>query len=336
MPGETRCLRCGAALVVPADFPVAPTRSKRAPTTRRASYKIGGFFSRLSFRTSQLLRRLGLEARGGSPEGSAGDFLYALVVSIIPGLGQWIQRRRIYAGLLFGSWVILLLLSMLSQWLLGLAISVQVTAIVDIYYGNRRAEVLVRVVFSLVLFFALWMFVYNPVFALVGRTLYREWIPAAMALQHVGDEDALIAFRAGHKAARGDLVEFRQHGTDFGMNVAAHAMLQVAEGTSVGRVVAVAGDTVSFSQGKLYVNGTPYDYAGDGPAIKRVWPVSLDGFHVTIAPGVAFVIPNLTAIGPAFDYAAGDVITRVCLVQLQDVLGRGVIVIRPLGRARLL
>lgn len=294
--------------------------------------------SRMNLKIAQGMQRLGIEVRGGQSERGATDFLYALVVSIVPGLGQWIQRRRIYAYILFGSWLALLTLSVWSQWLLGLAISVQVTAIVDIYYGNRRAEVLVRVVFSLILFFALWAFVYAPVSTMVGRLAFREWVPASMALPG-GDSwgvQALVAFRTTQEAARGDVIEYRQHGMNLGGDNQMHAVFMVADGVNVGYVAAVAGDRITFSGRKLLVNSVPHDYEGAGVAVMRLWPKELERFDTVVPVGAVFVIPDFTAMGPGFDAAAGAIIRSVCFVPREEVLGKGMLVLRPVRRARFL
>ena len=341
LPDAPRCLRCGAALVVPPDFPVEPPRAGArviAYGVERRVRTVFGSIGRVCGAIVGALRIRGDDALTPSVN-AVGEILHSLVISIIPGLPQWRAGRKTTGRILFYGWLVLLALSIPFPWPLGLAVAVHVFSIADVYFTTYKVSTFKRLVIPLILFAVMWFLVYMPISALLGRFAFRLWVPAgAISGRNVSARQYLVYFARGGRPRTGQLVEYFQPAM---MNAQAapgdneHVYVQVQGGLSLGYVAAEAGDTVSFEKSALLGNGAPLSVLRDGsPLASLKWPSALNGMSISVPPSSAFVVPlDVRPFARVPDAPTmRRVVVNTCLVDTRAVAARACFVVRPVDQ----
>jgi len=327
LPGAPSCARCGSMLQL-SEMCVEPPRASKgrvATRVRQVWYPLRDGLGRVRVSRRKLTLLL--------PEPVSRS---ALVWSIIPGLGQLKTSRRGLGWCLLCTWLILLLLTLVSLgtgwhfFFRNLVVMTHAVAIVSLfaaslsYYG-----LIVRALFGLLVFVGLSLLLYRPVGWACSRAYVLLPVPRIGANDVVSPGDVLLyqgPWARPESFRRGDLVTYRiDHQQTSGYYIRA--------GFGLDRVVAVAGDHVQLAEGRLYVNGAcPLE--GEGP-LAALPP--LDELELDVGPGDCLILPTCLDVTLFAGHAGNQrvhqqLIRSVSVVAEDDILGFVVFRLRPLKR----
>jgi hypothetical protein len=180
-------------------------------------------------------------------------FVGAAASFLVPGMGLYLRRPRIWGYAAWLGYALMLLLFIaafgypLGNFALGLLISIHVTGFV--FYCKpfwQQAELQSRLAFVLLGLLAIGLLIYLPLRMVI---LHRWWLPLRLNDQVVVVERQFPT----NAIQRGDWVAYR-----FGGNGALPHGVWIRSGINLGQVLALAGDSVKFSTNGCAVNGTLY------------------------------------------------------------------------------
>ncbi len=326
IPGLQTCARCTSRLNLDA-INVEPPRASR--------WRPGAVLSRLADRIGGRLERLWRTVVPKSLSHRRQSKMLTLLLTVVPGLGHFYMGRRLAGRILFGSWLLVLLLTALllgSRWVVwgrAVMVAVHVMAFVSlpIFEFLTREHIGTRLVVSLGLYFCLWHMLYAPVTRLASRLYALLVVPETWVDGDViARGDALVyqgAWRRPPSYARGDLVVYAIRG-------GGGQGFQVRAGTGIDRVIGTPGDAVEVREGVLRVNGRE-----PPPDQRPLGSISRFGaMDFTLGPQQYLILP--TRIGFDAHGNAGDVnralqalLAQAAIVPYDSILGRVILRVRP-------
>jgi len=330
VPGQPRCLRCGAALAAPEGVSTVPPRATGSSGFRRAIYRL----SRIRVGGLPGLRAV-LDRLRAPDTDTPLPVLDLLFASIIPGVAQFRLGRTARGWAFLLGWLGLMLAGILHPWLIGMAAGVHASAAADAF-TDRLTSPLRRIVTPLAFLVGLWLVLYWPVTSLVGRYYFRQYVPAYTVLsENIPSAEVLVLFttRVGDRPDR--IVDYRLRQAAYGDGRIGY---RIETQHGLGFVVAVAGDIVSFNREGLLVNGAGAPLSNEAFRRNPIrWPPALKDVTYTVPPGSLFIVPpeiqNLNEVPQASLKAA---ISEICIVNRADVNGTAYMILSPLNRLRFL
>jgi signal peptidase I len=286
MPGVQACGRCGASLrLASLTIDVHPPRARRLTKFHRRWFPLAKFWNRLAGAAARVLPAMRpFPWPSGMP---AGDVLLRVIV---PGWPQWhtglVRRAKwmfwSYLGLLLSG---LLFAGTLLGWsLLGLAMALHAASIMDIVAARIR-EVRQRLLYAAVTVGLLTTVVYYPAGWLLAQVATPQRFGTTMPPFVAGDV-VLVNHMAYNRSQPepGDVVLYQVPPQDIA-NVG-HAIYRVA-GDRIDRVIARAGQKVTFDQGKLLVDGEPSPWL---PLNPQHVP---DGLAIAVPENCYLILPSV-------------------------------------------
>jgi hypothetical protein len=308
MPGNTRCLRCGATLqLATAAVDVEPPRaSSRSKVLRRF---VPGSVTRtaLQFRRSQAIEQW---RRAQLPAG-------CLPRLAVPGWAQAYLGNRVQARRFFWSWLGLGLAGLLcygsqlgAVWLGGM-VAVHVGSIIDVSWRRDPVETQAQRGALAAALGVVALVAYGALLWNVQRVVdTRQWIT-------VGEPFApsdVVLYRqnayAGAAPQPGDLVLFSNSSSTLGRTEQGHQARFQTDGQWVDRVIAGPGSRVRWESGALWVDDQASELRPLNPARM---PQRLE---LTVPAGSYCVFPTTDPfIGPA---------EGTCFVPRGRIMGRAI------------
>lgn len=330
LPGLTACGRCASPLDLRA-VGVQPPRAGRlriATRTARAAvvaHRLGVRLPRGTF-----VRRL---IRAIVPERLD---VRALLLTIVPGLGQKYTQRPMLGRAILCAWLgllALLILSLGTTWqslCFMLMAAVHTLAFVEVLTANLCwGRPVVRLLFGLLLFGGVFQGLYRP--ARWAATRFADAVPITTAprngLLRAGD-GLLVAgpWLRPVAFARGDIVLY-----ELTCTYVNHYYIR--DGVGVDRIVGVPGDHIELCDGRLLVNGAP-------PAPDQAPLFALDGLgefklDVVVPRDTYAIVPTLFAAqGNAAQWRQipEPLQRHLVIVPHRQVTGHVLLRLRPLRR----
>jgi len=317
MPGNTRCLRCGAMLqLAAAAIDIEPPRaSSRSKWLRR--------WMPAPLRRVQLLSRRGVATlTGRALEQWRLSRLRAgcLPRLLVPGWAQAYLGDRVRGGRFLGAWLafggagLITFGSQLGAILLGAMVAVHTGSIIDLCWRPRFIEAQFQRGVTAALLCAVVLVGYGWLAWSVNGGLIdsRQWIEAGEPFAP-GD---VVLFRPGAYAGAapqpGNLVLYRAPDLRRPANpIAGHAAAYLFRGQWIDRVIAGPGSRVRWESGKLWVNDEPSELRPLNPARMP------DRLEFTVPAGCYCIFPTTD---PFVAPADGN-----CAVPQGLILGRAVV-----------
>lgn len=324
-PGSPRCVRCQSVLQL-AGVDVIPPRATPgwAGVVQRRTARSRREGARSMARFGASLRRPWMRELSVS----------ALAWSILPGLGHVRHNQRHAGFVILAAWTLLLVSALLMigsarSWLLIFA----AISLHSLAFSLLLAPVLQRMPFvrralaGMGLYLALLGMIYYPIYAVASRTfrvLPVAWIHDSGDLR---EGDVLLYTSDWTRPEiwrRGDLVVVRIDPLQSGGTV-------MRGGYAVDRIVGLPGDTVSFKNGELLVNGE----APPPEAMPLRGLAGIPEFRAAVARGQYVVIPTSLRWNTAAEHRAAvrAMVQKASRVPDSHLLGRAFWRARPLGRA---
>ena len=296
MPQYTTCVRCGS-LLPGSDTPVkiAPPRAGRLEKALRLASVIrilnllgGRIGDAIDYIRQKILGVFQIRVCSADLE-----VLPMFWKGIVPGLAQWYIGRKPHEMIFFFGWLFLLLLTFLtfglpiSAVLLGLAISFHLSSILDIVIITCRGLSDRIFLFTIMVVGAILLF-YIPTSTLCWNHLGAQGLNGDAGPLRNGDALLYTMSRSTIKPKIGDLVLYMAPIVSYPSPGLGHLQNQL-QGNMFDRVLALEGQTISWHNGALTVDGNPSRYQPFVPISKPP-----DGTFVVpegqcyIVPGVAF------------------------------------------------
>jgi len=281
------CCRCGTHLRLrDAAVDVHP------PRARRWRKRVDGLLPRQEFRRGW---RAFASRIGGSPSDMLVTSPWSLLWrSVVPGwahfhLGQKV-RGRIFLGL-FGCFLLGGLLSfgsLLGNVLIGLAMSVHASAVLDILEQDQRGDRLGRVLRAVIALVVLLLLFYVPVVYVVGSVAGTRLIQQTMPPLREGDV-LLCNYWAYWRSlpSPGDVVLYESAGAEVTGRTpgGGNMVVRIEQGERIDRVLAGPGDRVRCRQSVLFINETPSEWQPLNPSVLSFdWDYKIPRGHLCIIP----------------------------------------------------
>lgn len=326
-PGLASCVRC-ASLLDFARVSFEPPRDTRGAMGRAA--RRTARHTRRSF--GGTLHRAGLvfQARRVLPNADA----TAVVLSVIPGLGQWRLGKRHLGLCLFGLWIFTIILALIATgtnagWFLRMSVvAVHCLAINLLLMQDLLAMTFLRrALFGITVYACVMLCVYLPAVAAIGRvgSLVRVDVIARTTQMSMGD-----VFLIGG-AWTNPKVWQRGHVVSYNTRRAASGGMLLQAGQNIDRIVALEGDVVSVRDGRLYVNGVV-----PPPELQTLATLGgIPDFTTPCQPGHVIIIPSAMMVRRMNNYH-GRIDTRwvyqsLMQVKTDEIRGRLILRLRPLS-----
>lgn len=321
MPEIHACGRCGASLrLATATIDVHPPRAgKRAAWWR-----------------SRLLRRAGYGLRdalqGGVPRISPSDIVDVpetpvLLRLAVPGWAQFYFGRRLLGWVLLGGFIAFLMLGVVfigtqfGSLMLGLAIACHTSSIVDVV-NHAAGSVRRRTAVFLACAGVVALVVYLPATWLISRLAVPQVIMQTLPPFDAGDVVLYAPGLRGWPAiGSGDVVLYSPPGVRVALGD--HRQL-VVRGDRIDRVLATSGQTASWKNGALEIDGQPSNLK---PLNPGGCPYSLS---VTVPQGTYLILPSSLDATRAAQVAGGP--REMSLIPQSQVRGRVFLQSQPLSR----
>lgn len=323
-PDSVNCCRCGTHLSL-RDTAV----DVHPPRARRWRKRVDELMPGTGFRRGW---RAFAGQFGGDPSDVLGASPWSLLWrSVVPGwahfyLGQKV-RGRVFLGLFlfFLACGLLQFGTLLGNVLLGLAMSVHASAVLDILQQEQRGDRLGRVVRAVLVLAVLFLLFYLPIVTAVGSVAGPRLIERDMGPLREGDV-LLCNYWAYWRLppSPGDVVLYQSAGalvtgrTPGGAN----QQIRIDRGERIDRVIAGPGDRVRCRKGVLLVNGTRSEWQPLNPAV-----LAFD-WELDVRPGHLCIIPS-TLLTPEQFHQAWQYLVSI---PAQSVLARVYFQLQPLGR----
>ena len=285
MPGSEKCARCGASLVLAtAAIDVHPPRASgwsrslpRVWTMRRVWYQFRDYVSAGFGKIASGVNATSFDTR-------------TCLQAVIPGLVQ-IRRGDTARGRIFFLSYVAFIASgtaltgtAFGGVLLGLAFSVHLTSIVDALV-TKFASLRDRIGFSVLCGLLLFLVVYLPIGWCVSRIATPIQLLAEMGPFQNGD---VVWYNRSSLPSNGSIVLYNVPAARItGRTERGQAAQYQVEGLRINRIVATGGQTTSWKDGKLYVDGR------ESPWQPKAGP------H--LATGTSYDVPNGYYYIPAED-----------------------------------
>ena len=317
LPGLERCARCGSALTFD-NIAVEPPRASHFRFHTRVARVRNNTLTALPniSRVAALLRKV-------QPEPIAWK---AVWLSIIPGLGHFALRAYPLAAILLGSWLLLLLLSLLtlglgaSWYLFNLAIAIHAGAVLSLFAANLCWERLpIRMLSAILVYLLAYYALYAPVVRFASQFLALVPLQRVPGGALIRNGDVVVAqgpwTRAG-EFARGELVLYQLPAIQDGN-------YYLPEGLNIDRIVAIGGDQIGLRRGVLTVNGhePPKERAPIGRVDERV------DAEWEIGPAEYLIVPSTLNWTPLARFHR-----RICVINADEIVGRVFWRLRPWSR----
>ena len=258
MPQYTKCVRCGSILSgEDASIGVQPPRAGKLEKRLRISQWIR-FFNRVCLGGGKIA---GIEITSLFHSRSVQDNLWALAWrAAIPGFPQWYLGMIRHAQVFFFGWLILLLFSLItygltiSTFLIGLVISFHLSSILNavIFLCRERSD---RIALGFVMLLGAVLLFYVPVYFLLGGYYGLHRVTAAAGSLQNGDSILYTQTGEEFQPQTGQVVlymapEITYQAGGNGYGPANNRLF----GNMFDRVLAVAGQTVTWKNGQLFVD----------------------------------------------------------------------------------
>ena len=285
MPQYQTCVRCGSILPGSnAPIGIEPPRAGKIEKSLRLASVIrtinrctGAVFGGVSWAWQKILPRLQLQIRSADL-----TVLGMFWKGALPGLPQWYFNRKPHDKIFFFGWLLLIFLSFLtfglpvSAIMLGLAISLHLSSIIDIAIVIRQPNSDRFFLFCLSLIGAILLFYLPTSMMFRLNHLNAQTVTVTAGPLQVGD--GLLYTRPWRGTITpkvGDVVLYRvpEARTREGADVVIFRGANLFD-----RVLALGGQTVSWEDGQLFVDGVPSPY-------QPVDPTNLP-------PNTTFVVPE--------------------------------------------
>jgi hypothetical protein len=326
MPGIEACGRCGSGLRVSVATDVHPPRARPWQKRLRRWLPLHSLFQ---------LRDALADTRVASSEWLRGWSGLALPPAsvlgrlLVPGWAQ-INNGQTLRGRLFLAAYLTLLLAGAVFWgtvpgsmLLGLAISVHVSATLDVLWheGTTLRE---RLAGSILVSTLLLVAVYAPLNWLASGVAMPQTIQFTVAPFH--DGDAVLVNQWSYLRSRpqpGQVVLFNNPNYRLDRDGPPHTRL-VFVGNHIDRILARGGDHVVWEDGTLLVNGTPSPWQPLNPAaLPKRLELTVPEHRYLIFPTSS---PRVSANPSSATWQEMSCISEA------DILGRAYLRNQPLGR----
>ncbi len=314
MPGQDRCARCRGSLKL-GDIDIEPPRASGPVVLRYTRHRAGNVFGGLLYAISRFHKSLRL------PIDISGAPLDAVLLSLIPGMGQVATRRRSLGWALLGTWCGLMILSLLGYgtvlggWCLIAAVLLHATAIALVMRpAATRTRWATRLMMGLLIVVALQLTLYPGLAWATGR------FAGGLPIRNVQDADAVrngdMALYKGpwlrpDRFVIGDLVAYRVEG-----------------GFGVDRVVGLEGDHIAIVSGRLLVNNKPLPDGAEPLNGSGRFP----DFEFDVAPGHLAILPSTLDWRSNQAGLLVQMLRRNSHIAENDVLGPVFWRLRPFGR----
>lgn len=284
MPGLKRCARCGAMMNLSA-VAVEPPRASRWTVIRWVAQIFYSLSSALRLVTQPIDNVRRVLGRSWS------STIVALLASVVPGGGQYVQGERSLARAVLGLWMICLLLaialvqSTAGMFLMMVALLVHALAIALVLRGSLwYRSIVMRLVVGVVIVTVLQAGLYAPIHRQFAQCVFGAFRIERMSVASaVSRGDVLL--HTGRWTAKqvtvGDLVVYR-------IDPRNSNAVMVTRGVNLDRVIAKAGDEVSVKDGVVSVNGRAL-VRNQGPINDVKWLGDLD---FTVYPDCVGVLPS--------------------------------------------
>lgn len=262
--------------------------------------------------------------------------LWAGLVSVVPGLGHFVTRRKRQALRWAAAWCGCLFVGLvlygtpLGGLLLGGTVALHARIIIKAgALEQRMGHPFLRILLSLFLFLLLAFCLYMPVRSAAGH--YVRGVRSAVTIDdRVCQGDWLLVWRRAYRQAvpaRGDVVLYKiapQRGAGY----------SIRGGEVLSEVIAVAGDSVSVDGARITVTpavGPAVRYDSPGIPLRGSWDLEVpDGRCFCLPPQYARTDHGGTA--PSLEHY----LRTVAMPDLSTVNGRAFMVWRPFWRWGLL
>ncbi|HTU25749.1 MAG TPA: hypothetical protein VMF30_10145 [Pirellulales bacterium] len=290
MPGNVRCIRCGASLTLgSADIAIAPPRaSARAKRLRQWSPR---FLRQVGSRLGRITRPAFADS-ADSPRTSELP-TNCLLRSIVPGWAQAYLGRTTTGRQFFWSWLGLVLASaacygsQIGAIFVGAMLSVHFGSMIDLFWRLQRYGGQVRRTIGTAAGCTLVLAMYWMIGSGLHRTIdTRQWIEMAAAPFAPGD---VLVFRPTPAASAvhpGEVVLFRGQTWTGNAQVLGWHVLRRINGEWVDRVIAGPGSHVLWEKGELWVDGRPSDLRPLNPARMP------ERLEMDVPPGSLAIFPT--------------------------------------------
>ena len=262
MPGNARCIRCGASLqLATAAISIEPPRANATVKRLRHWLPI--------VRVHRMLSRL-TEVGRGSVNRAAGFVLIPLLPlatwtrMIVPGWAQAHEGDIVRGKRFFSVWIGLALLSM-ATWgsqigavCLGLLAATHIASIIDIW--RMRADRGRQYIAIVVVAFTVVAAIYIPTSrVLLNLVATRQW--NEIGEPFASGDVVLINTRAyaQNDPKPGDVVLYRGGQIRYAGQQRGHNAIFQIDGQWVDRIIAGPGSKVRWEDGQLWVDGQPSD-----------------------------------------------------------------------------
>jgi type IV secretory pathway protease TraF len=322
MPGSGRCARCGASLALAtAAIDVHPPRAGRFSRATPTFWRLWHAAGRLSSMASPALAAFAARTQDTHFN------LPTMLRCIIPGWPQYRRGDRPRALVYFLVYMCLLLPGVvlsgtwLGSALLGLAVAMHIVSACDAIV-TAFASPSDRIAFTLVSGLVLCFAVYLPTGWLISRVATPLRINATIPPFQAGE---VLWYNRWATLQIGDEVVYTlPYVTAAGRNAAGYPANYVFQGDWIGRIVAMAGQTVGVANGQLVIDGVASKWQlSSGPSLaqEKMW---------TVPEGRAFILPN--GLVPEGAQLRTDVLQQLYVVPLDSVSGRVYFRSLPLSR----
>ena len=305
MPGIQTCGRCGASLqLASAAIDVHPPRASRAAKQWRRWFPTALYWNR--FRTASVLSPIRI--RGWPSDLQTPGVLLRMIV---PGWAQWYMGRAVRGKWLFRSYVALLLSGLLFfgtalGWLLlGLAISVHATSILDIMAASI-VELRPRLIYSGVAIVMLTIIVYYPAAQLLAIVVAPQQFNVAAPPFEAGDVVLVnpSAYRWSDPQP-GDVVLYSRSPQEIRLpSFGERGAIVRLQGDRIDRILAQGGDKATCDKGGLLVNGRPSPWL---PLNARQLP---DGLEITVPLNCYLILPSGDALPSTAAWQTASIVPR--------------------------
>jgi len=336
LPGTKQCTRCRAQLVASAPASLAevtPPRAGRLRAFRGLAYALNRVVDRLPPRPASWLGKL-FDAEHLMP----GEALAAMILSVIPGAGHLAMGRRRAALIAFGGWAFLAFLTInfyagaTGGLLIGTLASWHACVVFDVGRLQQYTVSLDDRLIAMLFIMCLVGVAYYGAHSVAAG--YVDIVGSPFAFERLGiqEGDTLLAWRrrcTAEDIAIGDLVTVEMPRGAYYQSYSHGYVYRYEGGTSVGVVIAKAGDKVAISPAGIEVNGALL--APDAlPAGRLLMPTEPVSFTV---PENRLVIPHYI-VHDQLAHAAvnGHAWKGMCVHDVRALRGRVAMVYLPWTR----
>lgn len=181
------------------------------------------------------------------------NWLGIFAALVVPGLGFWLRGPRILGRAAMAACVFLFAIFIvwigypIANIAFGLMVSMHVSGVV--YYCNsfmKDWEILSRILFTVLLLLSVGFLIYTP----LRNTIQNRWL---MPVRQNGHLIVVTKSAPKDKIRRGDTIAYMLSGYYFSNHMGNNPLERSWLG--LGPVLAVTGDTVTFSTNRFTVNG---------------------------------------------------------------------------------